>query len=260
MNYRNVSSKEIIAKVYRDLKPNSSSWTSDALEWIGEALDYIGYHGIFDHKSKELTIANHKTEIPCDLYQLLQIEYEGVGLVYGTDISGYNADTRTTASTPSNSQVYTAAVAESNPTDDPSSPAFTLKYTKNRRVSNEYYLINNGYIVTSFEDGTIKLHYTAYPTDDDGFPLVPDNIYAKQALEWYIIRQMMLGGYVHPVFDWGIADQKWGHYCIAAQNDLAYPNLDKMETMKNMFVRMVPMLNRHSDFFIGNETQERLDR
>lgn len=260
MNYRLISTKEVIAKVYRDLKPADSSWTIDAVEWIGEALDFIGYHGIFDHRSKELTVVDHKAEIPCDLYQLIQVEYEGTGLVYGTDTTGYTADTRTTSAEPANSQVYTVAVAESNPTDDHSSPAFTLKFTKDRRVASEYYLINAGYIVTSFEEGTIKLHYTAYPTDNDGFPQVPDNIYVKQALEWYIIRQMMMGGYVHPVFNWQVADQKWGHYCVAAQNDLSFPSIDKMETMKNMFVRMVPMINRHSDFFIGNETQERLDR
>ncbi len=260
MNYKHVSSKQVIAKLYRDLKPSGSSWTSDALEWIGEALDFIGYHGIFDHVSTELIVVDHKAEIPCDLYQLIQVEYEGTGLVYGTDTTGYTADTRTTSAYPANTSVYTTAVAETNPTDDHSSPSFTVKFTKDRRVSSEYYLINNGYIVTSFEDGTIKLHYTAYPTDSEGFPLVPDNIYVKQALEWYIIRQMMMGGYVHPVFDWGVADQKWGHYCVAAQNDLAFPSIDKMETMKNMFLRMVPMVNRHSDFFIGNETQERLDR
>jgi hypothetical protein len=198
MNYRLISTKEVIAKVYRDLKPSDSSWTTDAIEWIGEALDFIGYHAIFDHTSKELNVVDHKAEIPCDLYQLIQVEYEGTGLVYGTDTTGYTADTRTTSAEPANSQVYTVAVAESNPTDDHSSPAFTVKFTKDRRV--------------------------------------------------------------HPVFNWEVADNKWGHYCVAAQNDLAFPSIDKMETMKNMFVRMVPMINRHSDFFIGNETQERLDR
>ena len=65
MNYRHVSTKEVIAKVFRDLKPGNASWTMDAVEWIGEALDFIGYHGVFDHKAKELTVANHKAEIPC---------------------------------------------------------------------------------------------------------------------------------------------------------------------------------------------------
>ena len=259
MNYRHVSTKEVIAKVFRDLKPGNASWTMDAVEWIGEALDFIGYHGVFDHKAKELTVANHKAEIPCDLYQLIQVAHNDCALVYGTDTTGYVADHRVATPSAGNG-VYTTAVGQTNPTDDHSSPAFTLKFTKNSSSSNDYYLVNGGYIVTSFEDGKITLYYTAYLTDTDGFPLVPDNIYVKQALEWYIIRQMMMGGYVHPVFNWQVADDKWGHYCVAAQNDLSFPSIDKMETMKNMFVRMVPNINRHSGFFIGNETQERLKR
>jgi hypothetical protein len=90
--------------------------------------------------------------------------------------------------------------------------------------------------------------------------MVPDNIYVKQALEWYIIRQMMMGGYVHPVFNWQVADQKWGHYCVAAGNDMMFPSIDKMESMKNMFVRLVPNMNAHADFFDGMENQQRLGR
>ena len=83
--------------------------------------------------------------------------------------------------------------------------------------------------------------------------MVPDNIYVKQALEWYIIRQMMMGGYVHPVFNWQVADQKWGHYCVAAGNDMMYPSIDKMESMKNMFVRLVPNMNAHADEHVEQE-------
>ena len=42
MIYRNTSSKSIIRKVMRDLKPNDDNWVDDAIEWIGEALEHIG--------------------------------------------------------------------------------------------------------------------------------------------------------------------------------------------------------------------------
>ena len=261
MNYKFISSKDVIGKVFRDLKPTDASWTYDAVEWIGEALDFIGWHGIFDHKVEEVTIADHRGALPCDLYNLTQVEYNGQALVYGTDTAGFD-QSRTTAATP-NTQgtTYTSAViADTNPTDDQSSPAFTLRTSTDNRAGTDYYMINVGNLVTSFEEGTVKLHYTAYPVDGDGFPLVPDNIYVKQALQWYIIRQMMMGGYIHPVFNWQTADQKWGHYCVASQNDLAFPSIDKMETMKNMFVRLAPNMNAHADFFQGQETQGRLKR
>ena len=40
--YKQISSKAIIRKVMRDIKPNNSNWIDDAVEWIGEALDHIG--------------------------------------------------------------------------------------------------------------------------------------------------------------------------------------------------------------------------
>jgi len=261
MNYKFVSSKEVIGKVFRDLKPTDSSWTTDALEWIGEALDFIGYHGAFEKKVDTVTVADHRAQFPCDLYSLIQVEYNGQALVFGTDTAAYDRGNRSTSATPNTTgTTYTSAVFATNPTDDQSSPAFTLQTTSSGNHGTDYYLVNAGYIVTSFEAGDIKLHYTAYPLDGDGFPMVPDNIYVKQALEWYIIRQMMMGGYMHPIFDWGVADQKWGHYCVAAGNDLAFPSIDKMESMKNMFVRMAPNMNAHADFFQGQETQGRLGR
>jgi hypothetical protein len=261
MNYKFVSTKEVIGKIFRDLKPTDTSWTMDAVEWIGEALDFIGYHGAFEKKVDTVTVADFRAQFPCDLYALIQVEYEGQALVFGTDTAAYDRGNRTTGATPNNSgSVYTSAVYQTNPTEEAAQPNFSLATTTNRVAGSDYYLVNAGYIVTSFEAGDIKLHYTAYPTDEDGFPLVPDNIYVKQALEWYVIRQMMMGGYMHPIFNWQTADQKWGHYCIAAQNDLAFPSIDKMETMKNAFVRLIPNMNAHADFFQGRENQERLGR
>lgn len=40
--YKNISSKMIIRKVMRDLKPNNAEWIDDSIEWIGEALEHIG--------------------------------------------------------------------------------------------------------------------------------------------------------------------------------------------------------------------------
>lgn len=265
MIYKTISSQAIIQKVFRDLKPADTSWTTDAVEWIGEALDFIGFHAGFEKRVKEVTIENFRGEIPCDLYQLMAVEYEGMPLVYGTDLTAYDQD-RTTSMTPeSNSSTSTVARFETTPGTIQNSPTgqSTFKQTKttmNRSQSSDYYVINPNYIVTSFEEGTVKLHYDGYPLDDCGFPLIPDNIYYKQALEWYIIRQMLMGGYKNENFNWQIADQQWKRYCVAAQNDAAYPSIDKMESFKNMWVRLVPNINAHSDFFMGNQTQERLRR
>lgn len=266
MIYKTVSSKAVIAKVFRDLKPTTDTWVNDAVEWIGEALEFIGYHTGLEKQAKEVTIKDHRALLPCELVDITQVEYEGSALPYGTDTASYDLPNakRTTNPQPYNtSEVSTAKVFETQAAEHPTGND-TFKQRQSVKAASygggDYYVVNPDYIQTSFEKGTVKIHFTAYPMCEDGYPKVPDNIYYKQALEWYIIRQMIMGGYTHPFINWQVADQKWGHYCVAAQNDAAYPSIDKMESFKNMWVRMVPNMNAHSDFFIGNNTQERLGR
>lgn len=265
MIYKTISSRAVIQKVFRDLKPNDSSWTNDAIEWIGEALDFIGFHAGFEKRVTTLEVENFRAAIPCDLYQLMAVEYEGRPLPFGTDLTAYDTNRTTLMSPNGSSGVSTVARFETTPGVVQNSPTgeSTFAQTKtvsDRKYSGDYYVINPNYIVTSFEAGTIKLHYDGYPVDECGYPMVPDNIYYKQALEWYIIRQMLMGGYRNENFNWQVADQEWKKYCVAAQNDAAYPSIDKMETFKNMWVRMIPNINAHADFFMGNQTQERLNR
>ena len=266
MIYKTVSSKAVVAKVFRDLKPTSDAWVVDAVEWIGEGLEFIGYFSGLEKKAMELTIKDHRALLPCELVDIIQVEYNGSHLVYGTDTTGYdlpNAKRTTNPQPYTPSEVTTSAVFQTVANEHPTGND-TYKQLKTINASSygggDYYVINPDYIQTSFEKGTIKVHYTAYPICDDGYPKVPDNIYYKQALEWYIIRQMIMGGYTHPFINWQFADVQWKKYCVSAQNDAAYPSIDKFESFKNMWVRMVPNINAHCDFFIGNNTQERLQR
>ena len=38
--YKTISSKAVIRKIFRDLKPQNDNWIDDAVEWIGEALEH----------------------------------------------------------------------------------------------------------------------------------------------------------------------------------------------------------------------------
>jgi len=262
MNYKLISAKHVISKIFRDLRINDESWVLDAMEWIGEALEYIGTVSTTERKAATVTISSHKAALPADLLNIIQVEYNGSALMHGTDTAGYdlpNAE-RSTTMTPNgttNETFSSAWPTDVNNTSNNSS-GLTLRSTANSPYGGDYYLINNGNIQTNFEKGTLKIHYSAYPTDDDGYPMVPDNIYVKQALEWYVLRQMLMGGYNHPLFDWGVADQKWGQYCVSAQNDLAFPSIDKTEAFKNMWCRLIPNINAHRDFFMGNQTTEQI--
>ena len=60
LNSKTISSKAIVRKIFRDLRPGHDTWIDDAIEWIGEALEHIGATGQLMQKQCVLTITNHK--------------------------------------------------------------------------------------------------------------------------------------------------------------------------------------------------------
>ena len=73
LNSRTISSKVIIRKIFRDLRPDKDNWIDDAVEWIGEALEHIGAASQLCQKQCILDIADHKTCMPDDLYYINQV-------------------------------------------------------------------------------------------------------------------------------------------------------------------------------------------
>jgi hypothetical protein len=71
--YKEISSKMIIRKVMRDLKPNNANWVDDAIEWIGEALEHVGASAQLCQKQCVLDIKDNKTLLPSDLYYINQV-------------------------------------------------------------------------------------------------------------------------------------------------------------------------------------------
>tara|TARA_R110002012_G_scaffold168765_1_gene332339 strand:+ start:429 stop:1364 length:936 start_codon:yes stop_codon:yes gene_type:complete len=128
--------------------------------------------------------------------------------------------------------------------------------------SEDSYIIDGDYIKTSFLTGKICLSYMAFPTDDDCYPMVPDEVSFKEAMFWYIYKKLLLGGFDKPnnKIDYNFADQKWQKYCSQARNAANYPDIDKYESFMNQWVRLVPNLNRHAAFFENLNERETLYR
>ena len=71
--YKHVSGKEIIRKVFRDLKPSNANWMHDAVEWMGEALEHIGASTQLCKKQVVIPINNFRGNLPGDLYYINQV-------------------------------------------------------------------------------------------------------------------------------------------------------------------------------------------
>lgn len=264
MIYKTLSSKSVIAKVYRDFKPNVPGWEDNAIEWIGEAMDTIGCAPTLLKKSSgnigdvdAITIKNHRAKLPCDLVNIYSVEYNGRELPQGTDVTGYGLPTTPrTTNIYSNDQYSSKVIVDVLPGNSKSTERVLDKVIGPEKVVSDYYLLNPDYIQTSFESGHVKIHYEAYPLCSEGYPLVPDHYYFTEALSWFIMRNLCRLGYTHPEINFKMCHEMWCEYKQLASNRAMFPSIQKMAQLMNVFVRLIPVRNYPNDFFAGGETSE----
>lgn len=314
--YNNISSKVIIRKVLRDLKPGNADWIDDAVEWVGEALEHIGASSQLEKKQCVLTIKDHKAVLPADLYFINQVAVNSsVSANLSSELDTLVSQVKALKSTiqqynqtlESEIVLSTNGTYTSNITKD-DLEVYDTQYKSNilelREINSriivlenayfsttpgtltplsygastfhksmhcedcineistykETYIIDNGYVKTSFESGKICVSYAAFPIDEECYPLVPNDISFKEALFWYIYKQLLLGGFDKPnnKIDYNFADQKWRFYCGQAQAAANFPDIDKMESFMNQWVRLIPQMDRHSLFFEHLNDRERI--
>tara|TARA_R110001592_G_scaffold158159_5_gene389237 strand:- start:1023 stop:1907 length:885 start_codon:yes stop_codon:yes gene_type:complete len=290
--YKTTSSKAIIRKIFRDLKPDNDNWIDDAIEWIGEALEHIGSATQLSQKQCVLTVENHKVLLPTDLYYINQVAINNSV----SPVSSSELDTLTTkvkelkdaiidaqannleysSTTTVLHEINSRIVILENVYFSGSNSLQPLQYgasnfhkslhctgcvNENARYEDTY-IIDDGYIKTSFESGKICLSYMAFPTDEDCYPLVPDDISFKEAMFWYIYKKILL---FNPTFKnngikYDFADQQWKYYCTQARNAANFPDIDKYESFMNQWVRLIPNINRHDSGFEQMNTREDINR
>lgn len=70
--------------------------------------------------------------------------------------------------------------------------------------------INNGCIYTNFSDGNIYMLYYAFPLDDNGYPMIPEDETGalEKTIEYYIKYQILLNLYITSTVD--NLRTKWG--------------------------------------------------
>ena len=210
--YKNISVKYVLNKIYRDLGLDDSNYVYDLIEWCGEALNFIGASSQFVQKEDVIEVADFKALLPANFIVLNQVQHKDNGC---WDLICYN----------------------------PSSFNGVTNDCPNKNIkSTESFTLNPNYILTTFETGELLVSYRAFPTDDDGFPLVPDNQYFKEGLFWYCYRQMILRGHKPKTegLSYEFADNKWRFYCSAARNKANYPDLSGYQRFREVWVNLIP--------------------
>lgn len=263
MIYKTVSVREVIARIIRNTGKNlPSELIEDMLEWIPEGIRKLQTKYTLETKFCEMEIRGHAAPLPPDLINLVAVEYEGLRLREGGDVRNLAAENPLNLYRENEPDVYQTDTTQHRDYDPETYPDndYVTQYRGEDLVRvrpddyiYEYYKIQLNCIQTSFDCGTITVHYRALPTCNDGYPLIPDNENYKTALYWYVLSMMLGAGYTHKVFNYVFANAEWEKYARRAINEITYPTIDTMEKWYRAGTRLVPPEHFYEDFRIGSE-------
>lgn len=112
------------------------------------------------------------------------------------------------------------------------------------------YKLNNGYMYTNFKYGFVEMSYKAYPLDEFGMPMIPDDIRYIKAVEWYLTsridyKRWRLSRNAQDERFYRESDREATWYIASARSKSKMPSLDMMESIKNMILRSIVKLNEH---------------
>jgi hypothetical protein len=105
------------------------------------------------------------------------------------------------------------------------------------------YTLKPGYIQTNMKDGYIRLSYDAVYTDESGYPMVPDLISYTEAIYWYVTMKLKYPEYLSGKLNREIyydIRRSWNFYCKQAYGESMMPTGDEMETIKNVWTKLIP--------------------
>lgn len=289
MIHKLISSNTVIAKVISDLDLKEDDIRISSIrEWIGEAIEKIGAIQQFTHKVTNIPLIKHQALLPCDLHHLEQVAYspsEGLTwlpmrmstgnfdvwgecssscdcldedypiqqeaiIILAKNLYNLTSDEEALSLLNSNETIKQTLTTVAKGLYNPISYGKGLSSTT---PTNELvYAIKPGYIMSNIPYGVLKLSYYAIPTDKDGYPMVPDNAAYLEAIYWYITLKLLypkkLRGEINR-YDYNDIQTNWNYYSNQAYGNAMLPNADGMEAIKNTWLKFMPEIDDHANFF-----------
>lgn len=251
---------------------------NDFVEWIADGLQHIGAYYQFLEKECHVLIQDYQGLLPCDLYKVKRMLggcsiSSGPGGFYGnTLIKTLEAAGVEYESLPAYERFAIVATAGlSRPGDDIiNGIANRLQHNKNllgnvsaNKFTNADYNINLNKITTGFQYGVIQLQYLAFPVDERGWPLVPDDVSYRDALFWKVAYHLSMRDPSilknERMKDMEYCRQMWNKYCVQARASANMPDLAMYERLKNNWLKLYNTTDDDVTLYRNIGKQQHLD-
>lgn len=247
LNGKYVSMGRIIENVQNNFKFKGDFDWQDAAEWIASLLALLEVPAALEEKVTDgnmdlghpnpIKITDGRGELPCDMYKIIQ-----AAVNLNPNEEGCKADL--------------IPMKWSTDTFHMRYHCSDTDYVCNSEVT---YKLNKNYIFTSFDCGEVYLSYLAIPTDEQGYPMIPDHESWIKACEFEVLYRLATRAYLNDElsmdkFQFIERERNW--YVAQAVNATKNMSIDEWESFKNQIVRSIPKINFHRDFFKNMNVQE----
>lgn len=131
--------------------------------------------------------------------------------------------------------------------------------TFNGDLENPAYKIQGNVLYTNIKECDLEIAYKSMPIDDDGYPLVLDNIYFLSALEAFIKKEVFGMYFDQSKINLNVlqmAQQDYAFRVAQLHSKIALPSVDEMQAISNMWNKMHLTTK---DFYNGFETLTNID-
>lgn len=201
-----------------------------AIEFAVDFISLMGTPAMFEEKTAVIPIKDWRGLLPCDFEHMIQVR-----------VAGHKG-------------------TGPKPTYRESGHSFHLSPNKPSVNPGEFtYKIQGMVIFTSTKDTDLEIAYRAFATDDEGYPLLPDNPSFLRGLETYIKMKWFEIKFEEGKLSQQVMDRVDREYAWAAgdaQSEFSRLNLDQAETLFNSFKTILPRNNEHWKAFFTNGAKE----
>ena len=260
------SIKSIVSRVYGDTGYQFEIPHEDLILWTVEAMELIGYPltyvpKIIGYKQDEdYNFTSYRVPLPCDFHKLQAIVVDGYPAYYRASTMHHLLDGKCCGFDGVDSSIEDLFFNNF----DPAAPYSPQASPIGGNVSSTNVItfdINDSYITFSVQKGKACMAYWAFPLDEEGFPLIPDDAKYKRAVQDYLIykvdyrlwRQDLI---TDKVFKQSEANWLWSIASVGGH--LKMPSLEQMELLKNSLTRLIPRFHAYQSFF--RDLSSRKDR
>lgn len=125
----------------------------------------------------------------------------------------------------------------------------------------QYKIQGDSIITACTKNGKIKLNYLAFPFDEEGFLLIPDNVSYDEAIKWRIAMMLSIRGELNnPNLNLRYCEDKWHWYCRQARAVSNMLDADATERFAQNRLRFKPDFNQYSvNFWRENNAVDRIN-